>query len=37
MSKIIENYKLLEVIGKGQFGKVYKAININSNEFVAIK
>lgn len=25
MSKIIENYILSEVIGEGQYGKVYKA------------
>jgi serine/threonine protein kinase len=31
------NYNILEEIGKGQFGKVYKAINKNTNEEVAIK
>lgn len=37
MSKIIENYSLLQVIGNGQYGKVYKGLNIKNNNLVAIK
>lgn len=36
--KIINNkYKLLEKIGSGSFGSIYKAENIRTNELVAIK
>jgi len=38
MSVIIANkYKLLEQIGKGAFGSIYKAQNIRTNQTVAIK
>ena len=37
MSKIVENYVLQDVIGAGQYGKVYKAQNLNNNDIVAIK
>lgn len=37
MSKVIENYILAEVIGSGQYGKVYKAKNMKNEEIVAIK
>lgn len=37
MSKVIENYILAEVIGSGQYGKVYKAKNMKNEEVVAIK
>ncbi|EGR29303.1 protein kinase domain protein [Ichthyophthirius multifiliis] len=37
MSKVIENYVLLEVIGSGQYGKVYRAKNIKNEQIVAIK
>lgn len=37
MSKVIENYILNEVIGSGQYGKVYKARNMKTEEVVAIK
>ena len=37
MNKIIENYTLLEIIGSGQYGEVYKAIDHNNNNYVAIK
>ena len=37
MSKMIENYLLQEVVGSGQYGKVYKGINVKTNETVAIK
>lgn len=36
-AKVVENYSLLEVIGAGQYGKVYKALNIKTNSLVAIK
>lgn len=36
-AKVVENYSLLEVIGQGQYGKVYKALNIKTNSLVAIK
>ncbi|KAJ3446019.1 mtk1/mekk4 [Anaeramoeba flamelloides] len=34
---IIGQYQLGEAIGEGGFGKVYKAINLESGEFVAVK
>lgn len=34
---IDEHYKLVEQIGKGSFGEIYKGIDINTNEQVAIK
>ena len=37
MSKVIDNYVMMESIGSGQFGKVYKAKNIHSQKIVAIK
>ena len=37
MGKKIENYCLENVIGEGQFGKVYKAINEKTEQTVAIK
>ena len=36
-AKVVENYSLLEIIGSGQYGKVYKALNIKNNNLVAIK
>lgn len=36
-AKVVENYSLLEVIGSGQYGKVYKAVNIKNNSLVAVK
>ena len=33
----IQNYLLLEIIGKGAFSKVFKGQNIKTNEYVAIK
>ncbi|KAH0800292.1 CAMK family protein kinase [Histomonas meleagridis] len=33
----MEKYKDAEIIGKGSYGKVYKARNIHTNEIVAIK
>lgn len=36
-AKVVENYSLLEVIGQGQYGKVYKALNIKTNSLVAVK
>lgn len=37
MTKIIENYKLEEVIGEGQYGKVYKSKNLKTGLNVAVK
>lgn len=37
MVKIVGNYLLSEVIGKGQYGKVYKATHTNTKNTVAIK
>ena len=37
-NKVIgQKYKLIEQIGKGNFGLVFKAINIKNNELVAVK
>lgn len=36
-SKFIGQYQLGEVIGKGGFGVVYKGLNIDNGEFVAVK
>ena len=32
-----ENYELFEIIGKGMYGKVYKALNKKENKYYAIK
>ena len=37
MSKIIENYRLLEEIGQGEFGKVFKATHLTNSTTFAIK
>jgi serine/threonine protein kinase len=37
MGKKIENYVLDNMIGEGEFGKVYKAVNEKTNQTVAIK
>ena len=37
MSKIIDNYVLKESIGQGQYGKVYRASHIKSEEIFAVK
>lgn len=36
-SQYISHFKLIEVLGMGGMGKVYKAIDINTNSIVAIK
>ena len=37
MMKIVDNYTLTEYLGKGEYGKVYKATNIDTKIDVAIK
>ncbi len=37
MGKKIENYVLDSIIGEGEFGKVYRALNEKTNQLVAIK
>ena len=37
MPKIVDKYRLDTVIGSGQFGKVYKALNMNTNQEFAVK
>ena len=36
-NKIIECYQIIETIGKGANGLVYKGINLNNGMFVAMK
>lgn len=37
MAKIVDNYTLTTYLGKGEYGKVYKATNIDTKIDVAIK
>ena len=37
MGKMIENYQLLNEIGRGMYSTVYKAINMKNKQEVAIK
>jgi len=37
MTKIVESYVLLEQIGEGQFGEVYRAKHISTEEYYAVK
>jgi serine/threonine-protein kinase ULK/ATG1 len=37
MGKKIENYVLDIIVGEGEFGRVYKAVNEKTNQTVAIK
>jgi serine/threonine protein kinase len=37
MVKMIDNYTLLETLGEGNYGKVYRAKNIKNNQDYAIK
>ncbi len=37
MNKVIENYVLLEKIGQGQYGNVYKSENKKSRQLYAVK
>lgn len=34
---ILENYRLLSKLGEGSFGKIYKAVELDTNNHVAIK
>ena len=33
----LDNYTILELLGEGSYAKVYKAVNNDTNEVVAIK
>lgn len=35
--KVIDKYGLTELLGEGMYGKVYKGINNENNEEVAVK
>lgn len=37
MVKMIDNYTLLQVIGEGNYGKVYRAKNTKTSQEYAIK
>ena len=37
MGKIIDNYHLMQEVGHGQYGKVYKAKHMKTGQIVAIK
>ena len=37
MGKIIDNYHLMQEVGHGQYGKVYKAKHMQTGQVVAIK
>ena len=37
MSKIVENYKLYEILGEGSFGKVYRGLHMKTDQQFAIK
>lgn len=36
-SKVVENYVLMNVLGFGQFGDIYKAKRMSKEEFYAVK
>jgi serine/threonine protein kinase len=37
MNKAIDNYVLKEIVGEGQYGKVYKAFNTQTYGLYAVK
>lgn len=37
MVKIVDNYTLTDYLGKGEYGKVYKAFHIDTRIEVAVK
>ena len=37
MAKIVDKYRLDSVLGAGQFGKVFKGVNMKTNEEFAVK
>lgn len=37
MNKVVEDYVLMESIGKGQYGNVYRAENRKNNNLYAVK
>lgn len=34
---VFQNYKILNLIGEGSFGKVFKAAEVDTNNVVALK
>jgi serine/threonine protein kinase len=37
MSKVVDNYLILDKIGEGQFSQVHKGKHVTSGELVAVK
>ena len=37
MNRDLNRYKIIKSVGRGQFSEVYKAIDIQTNEYVSIK
>lgn len=37
MVRLIDNYTLYEVIGEGNYGKVYRGVNRDDNQEYAVK
>lgn len=37
VEKMIDKYKILQIIGKGTYGEVFKALDVEEKEIVAIK
>jgi len=37
VERVIGKYKILQVIGKGTYGEVFKAIDVETKEILAIK
>ena len=37
MKKTVQNYCLVEVVGEGMFGRVYKAVHVHNRREFAVK